>query len=76
MTTEISCNQAPDGYVHLVPDQHSSAYDVRFWTPVAMGTKLYSGQKLNRAILAAFERGYQTALRDNGIECDRAGVSE
>lgn len=31
----------PIGYVHLIPDQHSPKYDVRFWQPVAMGTKLY-----------------------------------
>lgn len=29
------------GYVHLVPDQYSNRYDVRFWRSVPMGTKLY-----------------------------------
>lgn len=39
---EAVSEQTPVGYVHLVPDEYSKSYDVRFWAPVAMGTKLYA----------------------------------
>lgn len=35
-------SEPPIGYVHLVPDEHSDSYDVRFWKPVSIGTKLYA----------------------------------
>lgn len=44
--------EPPIGYVHLVPDEHSGSYDVRFWKPVSIGTKLYAAPTLPAAAQA------------------------
>lgn len=37
----LPTSQKAVAYVHLVPDEFSDSYDVRFWEPVPMGTPLY-----------------------------------
>jgi hypothetical protein len=37
--------QEPVAYVHLVPDSYADNYDVRFWSKMPIGTKLYTAPK-------------------------------
>lgn len=39
---KLDASHPPVGYVHLVPDDLSDNYDVRFWEKVCIGTKLYA----------------------------------